>query len=77
MSRVAVAWIGTVLRSGPALVCRLAVATTGHGEGFSVESRRFRMDDGYLTLRIRPSGDLCYIKTLGANRIPGMDEFAC
>ena len=55
---------------------RLAAAITGHGEGLAVESRRFRMDDGCLTLHIRPSGDSCYIDTLGASGTPGLDRFA-
>ncbi len=77
-------WVGSrsvgsgqgVLGNEAVLACRLVAATNGDGEGFTVESRRFRFDDGWLTLYIRPSRDLLYIKTLGAGPLLGVDEFA-
>lgn len=59
-----------------ALGCRIVSTTNGHGKGLVVEPRQFRIDDGCLTLRIRPSGNSCYIKTLGTGRIPRVDDFA-
>ena len=65
-----------VLGSEAVVACRVVAAANGSGEGYSVESRRFRFDDGWLTLYIRPSKDLFYIKTLGAGPLQGVDEFA-